>query len=106
MKLDASVRELITPKGNMSYNKWWKLVRTCMSTRLGGGALEPYIPYIYLQIKEEDRAGLGPDCTLKELEDHIKALDRSVGTFAEAIGAQGAFSMESNRKLSTQYIRV
>ena len=80
VKLDASVRELITPRGNMSYNKWWKLISTCMSTRLGGGALEPYIPFIYLQIKEEDRAGLTPDCTLRELEEHIKSLDRSVGT--------------------------
>ena len=82
VKLDTSVRELITPRGNMSYIKWWKLIRTCMSTRLGGGALEPYIPYIYQQINEEDRAGLKPDCTLRELEEHIKSLARSMGTFA------------------------
>ena len=87
----------------MAYAKWWKLVHSCMKTRLDGGSVEPYIPYIYMPINEDDRAGLKPVCTLIEIEEHIRALDRTVGTFADAIGAQGAFNMESNRKLSTQY---
>ena len=29
--------------------------------------------------------------------------DRVAGTFADAIGAQGAFKIDSNRRLSTQY---
>ena len=66
IKIDASVRELIVPRGNVPYMKWWKLIYACMRTRLGGAPVEPYIPYIYLQIAEEDRAGLKPDCTLVE----------------------------------------
>ena len=65
--------------------------------------MEPYIPYIYLQIAEDDRAGLKPDCTLAELEDHIRSLDRVAGTLADAIGAQGAFKIDSNRRMSIQY---
>ena len=38
-----------------------------------------------------------------ELEDHIRSLDRTTGTFDDAIGAQGAFKVDSNRRLSTQY---
>ena len=58
VKIDASVRELIVPRGNVVYAKWWKLVHSCMKTRLGGGSVEPYIPYIYMQISEDDRAAL------------------------------------------------
>ena len=94
IKIDASVRELIVPRGNVPYTKWWTLINSCMRTRLGGAPMEPYIPYIYLEIAEDDRAGLKPDCTLAELEDHIRSLDRFSGTLADAIGAQGAFKID------------
>ena len=103
VKIDATVRELIVPRGNVPYMKWWKLIHSCMKTRLGGGSVEPYIPYIYIEIAEDDRAGLKPDCTLAELVDHIRSLDRTTGTFTDAIGAQGAFKVDSNQRLSTQY---
>ena len=87
IKLDSSVREFIVPQGNVSYTKWCGLVSSCMSARLNGAPMEPYIPYIYLQLAEDDSAGIKPDCTLAELEAHIKSLDRDEGTLAYAMGA-------------------
>ena len=91
IKIDSYVRELIVSRGNVPYVKWWNLIYACMQTRLNGAPMEPYIPYIYLQIAEDDRAGLKPDCTLAELESHIRSLDRDAGTLADANWGRGCF---------------